>query len=83
MRFTPSLAASEWAVHVEDVMVRRTGWHYYHADAARKAEQVADWMADLLGWTAARRADEIQRYRELTGSRAPGIVAAASSPQAS
>ena len=24
----------EWAVHLDDVMVRRTSWHYYFADAA-------------------------------------------------
>ena len=50
--------AREWAVHLDDVMVRRTSWHYYFRDAAAKAERVADWMAELLGWTAAQRATE-------------------------
>ena len=33
--------AREWAVHLDDVMVRRTSWHYYFRDAAAKAQQVA------------------------------------------
>ncbi len=53
--------ANEWAVHLDDVMVRRTGWHYYHRDAEEKAGRVADWMGDLLGWPEAARAAEIQR----------------------
>ena len=57
----------EWAIHLDDVMVRRTGWHYYHRDATQKAEVVADWMAELLGWTDAQRAAELQRYCEVTG----------------
>ena len=33
---------SQWEVEMDDVMVRRTHWHYYHRDAADKAERVAD-----------------------------------------
>jgi glycerol-3-phosphate dehydrogenase len=58
----------EWAAHLDDIMVRRTSWHYYHADAAPKAELVADWMAEILGWSAADRAAELNRYRAATGS---------------
>jgi glycerol-3-phosphate dehydrogenase len=57
--------ASEWAVHLDDVMVRRTSWHYYLSDAAAKAQQVAGWMAELLGWTEVQRAAEIARYGQL------------------
>jgi glycerol-3-phosphate dehydrogenase len=57
--------AREWAVHLDDVMVRRTNWHYYCRDAAAKAEQVADWMGELLGWTAVQRATELDRYLQL------------------
>ena len=55
----------EWAMHLNDVMVRRTSWHYYHADAAKIAVEVADWMAGVLGWDAARRAAEIEQYGRL------------------
>lgn len=52
----------EWAVHLDDVMVRRTNWHQYHPDAAQKAERVSDWMAELLDWPPEQRAAELQRY---------------------
>jgi glycerol-3-phosphate dehydrogenase len=57
--------ASEWAVHLDDVMVRRTSWHYYLKDAAGKAQQVAGWMAELLGWTESQRAAEIACYGQI------------------
>ncbi len=52
----------EWAVHLDDVMIRRTSWHYYHVDAAKIAQEVADWMAGALGWDAERQAAEVERY---------------------
>ena len=57
--------ANEWAVHLDDVMVRRTSWHYYFADTAAKAQQAAAWMAELLCWTEAQRAAEIARYGQI------------------
>jgi glycerol-3-phosphate dehydrogenase len=57
----------EWAVHLDDVMVRRTSWHYYFRDALRKAERVADWMAELAGWSNETRTAEMQRYERATG----------------
>ncbi len=53
----------EWAVHLDDVMVRRTSWHSYHVDAAQIATDAAAWMAAALGWNAARQAEEKARYR--------------------
>lgn len=60
----------EWAVHLDDVMVRRTSWHYYFVDAPRIAERVADWMAELLGWSGETRSEELRRYARMTGSQA-------------
>ena len=54
----------EWAVHLDDVMVRRTGWQFYHRDRRPIAEQVAGWMAELLGWDQARRDAELARWQE-------------------
>jgi glycerol-3-phosphate dehydrogenase len=62
--------AHEWAVHLDDVMLRRTGWDYYHPDAAQKARFVADWMGELCGWSNAQRAAELERYRAVTGCQA-------------
>jgi glycerol-3-phosphate dehydrogenase len=56
----------EGALHVEDILVRRvrlfieTG-----ACGAEAIEPVTDIMGNLLGWDGARRAAEMQRYREL------------------
>ena len=58
--------AEEWAVHLDDVMLRRSGWHYYRADAASVAEQVAGWMAELLGWDRAQQDAELARYQAAT-----------------
>ena len=35
----------EWAVHLDDVLLRRTGWRHYLADADTVAQQVAAWMS--------------------------------------
>lgn len=52
----------EWAAHLEDVMIRRTSWHYYHREAREMAGQAAQWMAECLGWDAARRERELADY---------------------
>ena len=54
----------EWAVHLDDVMLRRTGWHYYRDDAAALAEQAAGWMAETFDWEATHRAGELERYHQ-------------------
>lgn len=66
-RAVEHFCAHEWAVHLDDVMVRRSGWHYYFRDAAQKAEQAAEWMAELLGWNAGKKAEELQRYQRTAG----------------
>lgn len=54
----------EWAVHLDDVMVRRTSWRHYAEDHEALADRVAAWMAETLGWDSHRRAAERSRYRE-------------------
>jgi glycerol-3-phosphate dehydrogenase len=58
---------NEWALRLDDVMVRRTSWQQYLRDAGQKAEQVLDWMGELLGWSGAQRSDELLRYQRLAG----------------
>jgi glycerol-3-phosphate dehydrogenase len=60
----------EWAVHLDDVMVRRSGWHYYHADSAERASTVASWMTEFLGWSAAERERELAAYHLAVGQQA-------------
>ncbi len=59
---------NEWAIHLDDVMVRRTSWHYYYKDAAARASLVAAWMKELLAWPDNVLAKEIVRYQELNWS---------------
>lgn len=64
---------NEWAVHLDDVMVRRSSWHYYHRDSAKRAEQVAGWMAELMGWSEAGKQAELLRYKQsVTPELSPG-----------
>ena len=53
---------SEWAVHLDDVMIRRSSWQYYHAESSEIARQVAEWMAALLNWTMDETVAEVERY---------------------
>ncbi len=56
---------AEWAIHLDDVVIRRTSWRYYHRDHLAIAEQVADWMAGELGWNDAEKNAQLERYRKL------------------
>jgi len=57
---------NEWAAHLDDIMVRRTSWHYYYKDADARARQVAAWMKEFLDWPDDVVAKEIERYHEMT-----------------
>jgi glycerol-3-phosphate dehydrogenase len=52
----------EWARHLDDVMIRRTSWRYYHRDHREFAVKVADWMGEALGWSEAEKREELARY---------------------
>jgi glycerol-3-phosphate dehydrogenase len=54
---------NEWVIHLDDVMIRRTSWHYYLNNPIETAQQVADWMADICAWDAQRQEAELARYR--------------------
>jgi len=55
----------EWAMHLDDVMVRRTSWHYYLEDRPEAARRVAGWMAEAAGWGAERTGAELAAYEAL------------------
>jgi len=58
-------ASHEGALHLEDVLVHRTRLVYEQADRGLGAlEEIADLVAERLGWTAERRAAEIASYTE-------------------
>jgi glycerol-3-phosphate dehydrogenase len=58
----------EWARHLDDVMIRRTSWRYYHGNQVELAAQVAEWMAEELGWSEQEKADELVQYRQRFGT---------------
>ncbi len=59
---------SEWARHLDDVMIRRTSWRHYHHDHLEIAARTARWMATSLAWDESEIQREIARYTELAGT---------------
>ena len=56
----------EMAIRLSDVLVRRLHLYYVMRDQALSAAAgVADWLGAVLGWDAARRAEEVAAYRAL------------------
>jgi glycerol-3-phosphate dehydrogenase len=56
----------EWARRLDDLLLRRTSWHYYLHSKEQAAEQASHWMAAELGWDDCRRRAELDRYSTLT-----------------
>ena len=52
----------EWALHLDDVMIRRAGWHYYERDPAALAALAAEIMAGCLGWSPEEKQRELAAY---------------------
>lgn len=52
----------EWAVHLDDVLMRRSSWHFYHGDTPARAPEIAQWMSAAAGWTPERTAAELANY---------------------
>ena len=55
---------NEWAVHLSDIMIRRTSWRYYYRDHLPVAQQVAAWMRELLDWSDDRMNEELSAYED-------------------
>jgi glycerol-3-phosphate dehydrogenase len=70
---------NEWAVHLEDVMIRRTPWRYYEDDHHEIAVRVARWMAMSLGWDESTTSEELDHYENTVSASAtscqPGTAA--------
>ena len=52
----------EWALCLDDVMIRRTSWQHYVDDPDAVAGRVSQWMAEVLAWAPGARDDERTRY---------------------
>jgi glycerol-3-phosphate dehydrogenase len=56
----------EWAIHLSDVMIRRTSWRHYHRHHMEIAEQVTRWMAEFLAWDHETAQKELVDYQSET-----------------
>jgi glycerol-3-phosphate dehydrogenase len=72
----------EWAIHLDDVMIRRTSWRYYHREHLAIARDVAGQMHQLLGWSSEQTEEELARYSALTAA-AGGSCEDRAAPQSS
>ncbi len=74
MNLGPAVARAvrhEMAIHVDDVLLRRTGLFHELADQGlRLAPVVVEAMGADLGWDASRRAAELDRYRHILEANA-------------
>ncbi len=55
----------EWALHLEDVLVRRSGWYYYDRLSLETLERVAEWMAEASNWSLERKKAELEASRSM------------------
>ena len=53
---------NEWAVGLEDVLLRRSGWQYYDRLPSATIERIAGWMAEAAGWSPAKLKNELDSY---------------------
>jgi glycerol-3-phosphate dehydrogenase len=53
---------NEWVVHLDDLLLRRTSWHFYEKKARELALQASSWMAAELEWSDERTSRELTRY---------------------
>jgi len=60
---------NEWAVHLADIMIRRTSWRYYYRNHAELARQAAQWMREICGWSEAEESREVSDYLAACSSR--------------
>ena len=56
---------NEWAIHLDDVMLRRSSWRHSVPRQEQVARQVAEWMATTLGWDESTTTDEIDQYQQI------------------
>lgn len=64
----PYYCRREWVQHLDDVMLRRTGWGSYWPGTTEQIKAVAKRMADELQWSDDRLDAELQRYQTMTPS---------------
>jgi glycerol-3-phosphate dehydrogenase len=64
---------NEWALRLEDVLLRRSGWHYYDRLSPAAVERIAGWMAEAAEWSPEKQRAEIESWH---GSSSFGLASA-------
>ena len=59
-----------WACSLDDIMVRRSSWHYASTDLPKTAAQVAHWMGELLGWSTEQTDAAVDNYLRMNRANA-------------
>lgn len=63
---------NEWALHLSDVMLRRSSWHFYNGDLPHQLSECARWMAEVHGWSTSQVDSELLLYHQTTETLAAG-----------
>ncbi|GAA1667960.1 glycerol-3-phosphate dehydrogenase/oxidase [Microbacterium lacus] len=63
------LAASEYVVHLDDLLLRRTSIAFVGSASEDALREIADVAGDVLGWDTARRSDEVAATMRLLRER--------------
>ncbi len=53
----------EWAWHLDDILLRRSGWCLYEPMTDGDVAQVSQWFASAAGWTEEQRTAELETWR--------------------
>lgn len=56
------ICREEWVGHLDDLLIRRTSWAFYHDDLPALVERVAPAAAAALQWSDDRRHQECARF---------------------
>jgi glycerol-3-phosphate dehydrogenase len=81
-RLVEHFCAEEWARHLDDVLMRRSSWHFYDGPRMDRAEQCAAWMGETLGWSDEEQKREVQRYCDASDFPVRGGSTNRSAPEA-
>ena len=61
---------NEWVTHLDDVLIRRSGWLHHEPISDERLDLVALWMGECLGWDAAQIASEKSRATSIMRQQA-------------
>lgn len=64
-----AICREEAVVHLDDLVLRRTGLAMQGQLDAEKLNRAASWAAEALGWDAQRKAEEVARVQQILADR--------------